>query len=79
MALCEYDDQFVPALTPCSAASLRLKKMWLPRMERSVVLPVASRIVAGTRDNGNVLSAMESATTQIALGFISAAALNDRK
>ena len=39
VALCEYDDQFVPTLTPCSAASLRLKNMRLPRMQRSMGFP----------------------------------------
>ena len=44
IALCEYDDQFVPTFTPCSAACLRLKNMRLPRMHRSVELPQASVI-----------------------------------
>ena len=39
IVLCEYEDQFVPTLIPCSAASLRLKNMRLPRIQRSVGLP----------------------------------------
>ena len=43
-----YEDQFVPMLTPCSAASFRLKNMRLPRIQRSVGLPRASIIVRTT-------------------------------
>ena len=35
----EYDDQFVPILTPCSAASLRLKNIRFPVTHRIVGLP----------------------------------------
>ena len=39
MALCEYDGQLVPILTPCSAASLRLKNIRLPKTQGIVGLP----------------------------------------
>ena len=34
-----WEDQFVPILTPCSAASFRLKNTRLPKMQRRVGLP----------------------------------------
>ena len=39
MALFEYEDQLVPTLTPCSAASLTLNIIRLPRTQSSVGLP----------------------------------------
>ena len=48
MALCEYDDQFVPTLTPCSAASLRLKNMRLPRTQSRLGLPKEIMTVTAT-------------------------------
>ena len=67
MALCEYDDQLVPTLIPCSAASFRLKKMRLPRMQSSVGLPRAPKIVAGTSDQTVSSATMAKTETHIAL------------
>ena len=71
MALCECDDQFVPTLTPCSAASLRLKNMRLPRIQRSVGLPRTDKVVDRVSDVWTSSVAMAKAAAHITLRNIS--------
>ena len=65
--LSEYDDQFVPTLIPCSAASLRLKNIWLPRMDRNVELPKVCKVFITPGDEVAVSPAMEKAETHMTL------------
>ena len=71
MALCEYEDQFVPTLTPCSTDSLRLKNIRLPRMLRGVELPRELRTTKGivlSSLNKNRFLMKAKIATKMALG-----------
>lgn len=51
----------MPTLTPCSAASFRLKNIRLPSIQRSIGLPKSLRIAAGTNDVVNAVATLNAA------------------
>ena len=61
----------MPALTLFFAASLRLKSMWLPRMQRNVQLPKNSRMYPVTNDEPTMSVATAKDETHMALENIS--------
>ena len=68
MALCVYDDQFVPTLIPCSTASFRLKKIRLPSTHKRMGLPSASRTTDKMRADVNLMFTMSKREQKITLG-----------
>ena len=61
----------MPTLTPCSAASAKLKQMRLPNVQRRVGLPIAERIAPGMNVVTMLLPTNATAVVEIALKKLS--------